>query len=136
MAEKKATATKKEAVRQVSLDDIKFNKENATMAAVSCIPIVGAVMFFVEKKDMFVKYYAAQFALLGAVGLVLGIITPLLLAIPVLGLIIGLVSVCIAPVISIGSLVLMIMGAMKAYKGERFDVPVLSGWALKLMSSM
>ncbi len=130
MAEVKA----KEAVRQVSLNDIKFNKDNALMAAVSCIPIVGLVMFFVERKDLFVRYYAAQFALLFVAGLAFGLVTGVLGAIPVINVIVGLLSLCLIPIVSLGSFVLVIVGAMKAYKGERFDVPVLSKYALEIMN--
>ncbi|HVX92661.1 MAG TPA: DUF4870 domain-containing protein [Candidatus Dojkabacteria bacterium] len=121
-----ATSTKS-AQRVVSLSDIKFNKDNAVLAALSCIPIVGAVVFFVEKKDLFVRYYAAQYGLLilwFPIAFVLGLI-------PVIGWIIGL---CVLPLAGLGILILVILGALKAYKGERFDIPMLSDWALKLMS--
>ncbi|HRI05959.1 MAG TPA: DUF4870 domain-containing protein [Candidatus Dojkabacteria bacterium] len=130
MAEVKA----KEAVRQVSLNDIKFNKDNAVMAAVSCIPIVGAVVFFIEKKDLFVRYYAAQYGLLFVAGLALSVVAMVLSMIPVINVVFGIVSLCLTPIVAIGSLVLVIMGAMKAYKGERYDVPVLSKYALEVMS--
>jgi len=122
-AGEKNDALKKEAVRQVSLQDIKFNKENALMAALSCIPIVGAIVFFVEKKDLFVRYFAAQYGLTLLVvplNFVLGVI-------PVLGW-------CMIPIVNLGLFVLVVIGAMKAYKGERYDMPMVSEWALKLMS--
>lgn len=130
MAEVKA----KEAVRQVSLNDIKFNKDNAMMAAVSCIPVVGAVVFFIEKKDLFVRYYAAQYGLLFVAGLAFSVVSVILGMIPVINVIFGILSICLSPILIIGSFVLVIMGAMKAYKGERYDVPVLSKYALQIMS--
>ncbi|MBI2356833.1 DUF4870 domain-containing protein [Candidatus Dojkabacteria bacterium] len=130
MAEVKA----KEAVRQVSLSDIKFNKDNALMAALSCIPVVGAVVFFIEKKDYFVRYYAAQFGLLFVVGLGLAAVVAVLGMIPVINVLVGIVGLCLTPVVGLGSLVLVIVGAMKAYKGERFDIPVLSKYALQMMN--
>lgn len=123
MAAGEKEATKKEAVRQVSFEDIKFNKENALMAALSCIPVVGAIVFFVEKKDLFVRYYAAQFGLL----LLVFPLTFVLGVIPVLGW-------CMIPLINLAVFVGVVVGALKAYKGERFDMPLVSGWALKLMS--
>ncbi len=134
MATAKTEATPKKATRVVSVNDISFNKENALMAALSCIPIVGAVVFFVEKKDLFVRYFAAQYGLLGLVWLAITVVLPLLSVIPVIGWIIGILLVCITPVLGLGTLVLVILGAMKAYKGERYDVPLLSKYALQLMS--
>ena len=37
------------------------------MAIISCIPIVALVLMFVEKKDLFVRYHATQFALFNIV---------------------------------------------------------------------
>jgi uncharacterized membrane protein len=126
----------KNAQRQVSLSDITFNKDNALMAAISCIPLVGAVVFFVEKKDLFVRYYAAQYGLLFVVGLALGVLSAFIGLIPVINIIYALVAVCVSPLIGLGGFILVIVGALRAYKGERFDIPVLSGWALRLMSQM
>lgn len=106
----------KDAKRVISLEDIKFNKENAVLAAVACIPVVAIVLFFVEKKDLFVRYYAAQYAVLTLVMIVLSFV------------------VCIAPFVNLIGLVLTILGALKAYKGERWDMPKISDWALSLMN--
>ncbi len=129
-----AKAKVKKAQRQVSLKDISFNKENALMAALSCIPLVGAIVFFVEKKDLFVRYYAAQYGLVLAASIALGVLSAFVAIIPLVNVIYGLVAACLSPFLGLAVLVLVIVGAMKAYKGERFDIPVLSDWALKLMS--
>ncbi|MCK9368434.1 hypothetical protein M0R04_00430 [Candidatus Dojkabacteria bacterium] len=110
-----STATPKEAKRVVSLNDIKFNKENAILAAVACIPGIAIILFFVEKKDLFVRYHAAQYALLSLLYLIVWI--------PIIGWILPLLI-----------LVATIVGAIKAYKGERFDLPLASGWAISLMN--
>lgn len=110
-------ASEKEAKRVVTLEDIKFNEENKTMAALSCIPIVGLIMFFVEKDDLFVRYHAAQFALLG--------LTTFFSIIP-----------CLAPFIMLGITIAVVIGIVKTLKGERFDVPVVTGLALNLMNSI
>lgn len=121
-----AEAKVKDAKRQVSLEDIKFNKDNALMAAVSCIPLIGLVMFFVERKDLFVRYHATQFGILFIVSLAMG---PLA-AVPVLNVIIA----CLSPLLFLALVVLTVVGALKAYKGERYDVPVVSKFALQLMN--
>lgn len=106
----------KEAKRVITLEDIKFNKENAILAAVACIPIVAVILFFVEKKDLFVRYYAAQFLIITIGMLVLSIV------------------VCIAPFVNLAGLVVTILAALKAYKGERWDIPTVSKWALQLIN--
>lgn len=116
MATKATSEGVKEAKRVVTLEDIKFNKENAVLAAVACIPVVAIVLFFVEKKDLFVRYYAAQFMLI------------------TLGLIVLSFIVCIAPIVNLVGLVLTIMGALKAYKGERWDIQYVSKYALDLIN--
>ena len=110
-----STTTPKEANRVVSLNDIKFNKDNALLAAVACIPGISIIIFFVEKKDLFVRYHAAQYSILCLLYLVAWI--------PVIGWILPFVI-----------LVVSIVGIVKTYKGDRFDLPAVSGWALSLMN--
>ncbi len=111
----------KKAKKIYTLEEIKFNPENLTMSVVACIPFVGLVLMFVEKKDLFVRYHATQFAFLNAIYI--------LALIPILGpLLFGILGLV--------SMVLFILGLIKTSKGERFDIPYLSGWALKVMSEI
>ncbi len=111
-------AEEKTAKRVYSLDDIKFNEENKVLAMVSWIFIVGVIMLFIEKKDTFVRYSAAQSTIVALLGLVT--------LIPVIGWV-------LAPFIGLLTAIITLVGMIKAYKGERFDVPGVSGLALKLM---
>ena len=88
----------------------------------ACIPVVGFILLFVEKNDNFVRYMGAQFTVIGAIQLVLGII-------PVIGW-------ALSGPFTLIVLVLIVVGMVKASKGERFDIPVVSKWALKLMGSL
>lgn len=115
-------AEEKSAKRVYTLDDIKFNEKNKTMAIVSWIPIVGIIMLFVEKEDSFVRYVGAQ------VGIPF-IVILILLVIPIINLV-------VSPLISLTMFVLMIIGMVKTSKGERFDIPLISDLALKLMSAI
>ena len=115
-------AEEKSAKRVYTLDDIKFKEENKTMAIVSWISIVGIIMLFVEKKDLFVRYIGAQVAILGVASLILPLI-------PVIGWVVG-------PFIALILFVVMIVGMVKTSKGERFDIPFISDLALKLMSGI
>ena len=115
-------AEEKKAKKVYTLEEIKFNEENKTMAILACIPIVGLVLLFTEKDDLFVRYNGAQFTILAGIQLVLSII-------PVIGWM-------IAPLFSMLSIVLVVVGIVKSSKGERFDIPMISEWALKLMASI
>ena len=102
----------KNAKKVYTLDDIKFNEDNKAIAVISWFPLVGLIMFLIEKKDDFVRYVGAQAGIMG-----------LLTLIPFVGWILGPIS-----------FICMIVGMVKAYKGERFDVPLISDLALKAMS--
>ena len=115
-------AEEKKAKKVFTLEEIKFNAENKTMAILACIPVVGFILLFVEKNDNFVRYMGAQFTVIGAIQLVLGII-------PVIGW-------ALSGPFTLIVLVLIVVGMVKASKGERFDIPVVSKWALKLMGSL
>ncbi len=128
MAEPKA----KEAKLQVKFEDIKFKEENKVKAILACIPIVGLILLFVEKDDDFVRYYGAQYTIVGAAGMVLPIVMGILAIIPVLGWIIA----CMAPIVSLAVLVLVVMGMIKANSGEKFQIPLVHEYALKLMVAL
>ena len=115
-------AEEKKAKKVYTLEEIRFNEENKTMAIVACIPIVGLILLFTEKDDLFVRYMGAQFTILAAAEMIIALI-------PVLGW-------AIAPLLSLVAFVLMIVAMIKVSQGERFDVPLVSDWALKLMASI
>ncbi len=110
-------AEEKQAKRVITLEDIKFNEKNKAMAALSCLPIVGIIMFFVEKEDLFVRYNGAQFALLSLLYVIIWI-------------------PCVGQLIALAVLIAIVIGIVKTLQGQRFDVPVISGLAIKLMNAI
>ncbi len=116
----------KEAKLQVKFEDIKFNEEGKTKAILACIPLIGLILLFVEKDDQFVRYYGAQYAVVGLAMFVASF---------VLG-IIPLVNLCLVPIIWLGMMVLIVMGMVKANNGEKFQVPILSEYGIKLMNAI
>jgi uncharacterized membrane protein len=110
-------AEEKKAKKIFTLDEIKYNEKNQWMGVLACIPIVGLILMFVEKDDNFVRYMGAQYTLVGVLQFFSWV--------PVIGWL-------LAPL----TIVLIIVGMVKAYKGERFDVPVITGLALKLLSAI
>ena len=113
-------AEEKQAKKVYTLEEIKFNEANKVMAILACIPLIGLILLFVEKEDKFVRYMGAQFAIIWLAGFFSWI--------PIIGVIIALIVFFVNPI-------LMIVGMVKASKGERFDIPVISPWALKLIGA-
>ena len=111
-------AEEKKAKKVYTLEEIKFNEEKKAMALLACFPVIGLILLFVEKDDKFVRYIGAQYTIVGIAQFVLTLI-------PVIGWIVNLVL-----------WLFIIIGIVKVLKGERYDVPVVSPWALKLMGSI
>jgi len=116
----------------VTLESIVFNPDNKIVAVFACIPIVGLILLFVEKNDQFVRYMGAQYAILGLVVFGVSLLTFLFLLIPFINFLVGiLMAIC-----SIAMWIIIIVGAIKSYQGNRFDLPLISDWAIKLMNSI
>ena len=122
MAETKKPEVAQKAKKTYSLDDIKFNKDKQVLAALSVLWLIGLVIFFVEQDDNFVRYHAAQYIILGILAFIVGLI-------PIIGWAFAFFLVLV-------ELVFIVIGLVKILRGERFDMPVISEWALKLMSSI
>ncbi|KUK77212.1 MAG: hypothetical protein XD93_0472 [candidate division WS6 bacterium 34_10] len=121
-------AKQKSGEKVYTFQDIQFNEANKTMAILACIPIIGLILLFVEKDDKFVRYMGAQFTIAGGVSLVLSI----LLVIPILNILIAIV----AWIYGMAVFVFMILAMVKSSQGERFDLPVISKYALQLMAKV
>lgn len=114
----------RKAKKVYTLPEITFNEANKVMAILACIPIVGLILLFVEKNDLFVRYYAAQYTIVGALAFVVSLLSGLLL----------FLALIINPLLWLGVTVLVIVGMVKASQGQKFDIPMISEYALKLMS--
>ena len=113
MAEEKKTVNK-----VYTLDEIKFNKDNLALNVVACIPFVGLILMFIEKKDLFVRYHATQFGFF--------VIVYLVYLLPGIGLFLG-------GTLSLLTTILFIIGIFKTSQGNRFDIPYISDYALQVM---
>ncbi len=94
---------------------------NVEAALSYVLGFVTGIIFFMISKDKFVRFHAAQSIALSVAVIVLNLVLGL---IPFLGWI-------AAPLLSIGSLVLFIVLILKAYKGEKYKLPVLGDYAEK-----
>ena len=113
-------AEEKKAKKIYTLEEIKFNEANKTTAILACIPIVGLVLLLTEKKDLFVRYIGAEFTIIAAIVFAISVI----------------LQWPLSSLSSFVELVLVIVGMVKTSKGERFDIPAVSEWALKLMAAV
>jgi len=81
--------------------------------------IVALIAILIEpyKNEKFVKFHAIQALGLAVVGIVAGVIA----AVPVIGWI-------LSPIVSLVVVVFAIIGAIKAFQGEYYEVPMLYGF--------
>lgn len=108
--------TKKEETKTDPKEGTVVTSNDAKLkAAIACIPIVGLILFFLDKEDKRVRFYSAQGIWIGVAGIVLGFI----------------------PVVNFFSwiliLVMILMTGMKAYQTEEYyKLPLLGDWAEQL----
>lgn len=86
--------------------------------------IVAIVMLIVEKNPG-VRWDAAQSILLSLTLMVIGFVLPFTVVLLVL-----------VPVLWIAGLILSLVLTVKAYQGSSWKLPVLSGWADKIVKKM
>jgi uncharacterized membrane protein len=105
-------------------------------AALACIPLFGGLVFFIlEKEDRFVRFYAMQSILFGAVCLVLGALFHALgliaWSIPVANIFLGPLWGFLFAVVKLALVVLMIITMVKAFTGVRWEIPMVGPIARK-----
>jgi uncharacterized membrane protein len=88
--------------------------------------VIALIALLIEpyKNERFVKHHAVQALGLWVAGVVFSIAATVIGAIPVIGWIISL----LIGLASIGLFVLAIMGLIKAFSGEMWEMPVLYGF--------
>lgn len=97
-------------------------------AALACFPLVGGIIFYLlEKRDSFVRFYAMQSIIFGAVWILFNIVSNILSAIfwsiPGLRHLLGPLWALVAAIINIGFLIVLIIAIVKAFSGVRWDMP-------------
>jgi len=89
--------------------------------------ITGLLFMIIEKKDPFVRFHAMQSTVVFVSLSVLCIILWLLTAIPFVGAVFLLLNVCSGVL----AFVLWVILMVKAYKGQRYRIPVAGDFAEK-----
>ncbi|HEY1769883.1 MAG TPA: DUF4870 domain-containing protein [Chthoniobacterales bacterium] len=98
-------------------------------AALACFPLIGGIIFYLlEKRDSFVRFYAMQSIIFGAIwilfNIVSGIIREIFWSIPgFIGHIFGTLWALASALVQIGFLVVLIIAIVKAFSGVRWDIP-------------
>ena len=96
--------------------------------ALAYVTIIPAIVFLVlapYNKNRFIRFHSFQCLFLTAALVALSIVLGILAMIPV----IGLLTIPLHFVIWIGSIVLAIILALKAYRGQKFKLPVIGDMA-------
>jgi len=86
--------------------------------------ITGLIFFLIEEKDEFVRFHAMQSLIVFGAITVLSIVLGLLFMVPYIGPVLG-------SFFWIATVVLWIILMVKAYKGERYKLPVAGNLAEK-----
>jgi uncharacterized membrane protein len=97
-------------------------------SALCYAPFIGwivAVLMLVVEKNSDVKWNAMQSLLLSLVLFVVGLILPM-----------TIILIFLVPIFWVVGLILNLILALKAYQGNALKLPVLSGWADKLIKKM
>ena len=84
--------------------------------------VTGLIFLLIEKKDETIRFHAAQSIV------VFGGLT-IVSMVPVLGWI-------LSPLAMIAGFILWLVLIFKAYQGEKFELPVVAGWAKKLLKKV
>jgi uncharacterized membrane protein len=111
-------------------------------AALSYIGIIGLIFFLIEKESRFVRFHALQSILYAAMTTVLFIVIMILSMIvafvlslisnslAMLGVLLYFLSLLLWPLYFIG----LILGAVKAYQGQMFKLPIVGNMAEKVVN--
>ena len=105
-------------------------------AALACFPLIGGIIFYLlEKRDGFVRFYAMQSIIFGAVWLLFGIawriVYSILAGIPAIGWVFAVLLWLTWAAVNIIFLVVLIVAIMKAFSGVRWDIPWVGPTARK-----
>ena len=105
-------------------------------AALACIPLIGGIVFYLlEKHDAFVRFYAMQSIIFGAIWVLFDIAHTIAHAIfvpiPVIGPVFAALLWLIWALAHLAFFVVMIIAMVKAFSGARWDIPYVGPIARK-----
>lgn len=110
-------------------------------AVLACFfSFLGGIIFLVlEKKNKFVRFYAAQSTVFGvgmfALFVVLAIVSMIMAHIPVLGTIVNLVIILVELVLMLANLAVWIITMVNAFNNKEWEIPYVGAFARKQLES-
>jgi len=110
-------------------------------AVLACFfSFVGGIVFLVlEKKNKFVRFYAAQSTVFGlgifAIFIALAIISVIMGQIPMLGGLVRLFIVLVELVLSLANLAVWIITMVNAFNNKEWEIPYVGAFARKQLES-
>jgi uncharacterized membrane protein len=100
----------------------------------------GIIFYFIEKKDQFVRHWAIEAIFFGAAWIAAHFLVMIIGAIfghlPVVGLLFTLLAALLSLIVSLGGLILWIIGIIKAFQGQRWEYPIISAQGHKLFPNL
>jgi len=113
---------------------------NVASALAVMIPLLGGVVFlFLERKDRLVRFYSIQSivlgVLLGAAGLMLGLVELIFRPIPLIGSFVITIASVIYGIYALAWFVLYFVAMAKAFSGRMWAIPYLGPMAKRYVAS-
>jgi uncharacterized membrane protein len=107
-------------------------------AALACIPLIGGIIFYLlEKNDHFVRFYAMQSIIFGAIWILFdiayAIAHAIFVPIPVVGAVFAVLLWLVWAFAHLAFFVVMIIAMVRAFSGVRWDIPYVGAIARKQM---
>ncbi len=91
--------------------------------------ITGIVFYVIEKDNKFVRFHAVQsIVVFGVILVIQWVLIPIVMMVPLVGWVVGGL---LGLVVFIVSIVLWILLMYKAYRGERYRLPIAGNFAEK-----
>ena len=94
------------------------------MAAIGYVGILCLIPLVFARQSPFAQEHAKQGLVLAIIGIVIQMLSSTMWRAPFGGLLVSLVG--------LGILVVSIMGILKAFRGEKFEIQYISDWARKI----
>jgi len=99
-----------------------FEKKRV-IAALGYIPFLCFLPFIMKDKSDFLAFHARQGLVITLAAVIMAVIGPILVIfVPIVG---PIIAMCLNTVLAL----LIIVGALKAYQGEMWELPVVGGYA-------
>ncbi len=89
----------------------------------------GIVFFFLQRKNSFVRFHAAQSVVLFTPLVLAYVVVRLLTVLPVIGVLLGPILGCLTSILLIGGGLLWIFLMVQAYRGSNVRLPIVSEYA-------